>query len=244
MARGPARRLQAEDIRIHFAGVKAVDGVDLRVEPNEIVGLIGPNGAGKTTLINALTGFVKLTTGRICLDGSDITGWSSDRRASAGMTRTFQDVRIFGHLSVQENVLLGALGVGHGRRGSEVLTTELLQRFGLTDRADDPANSLPYGDERRLSIARAVATSPRYICLDEPAAGMNEFESDSLANQLADVRAEFGCSLLVIEHDMRLIMNLCERIYVLNYGKVIAVGMADQIRRDPQVVEAYLGVED
>jgi branched-chain amino acid transport system ATP-binding protein len=223
--------------------VKAVDGVDVQLRSGEILGLIGPNGAGKTTLVNALTGFQKPTEGRVFLDDVDITGWAPHRIGRRGLGRTFQGVRIFRELTAFENVELGALGVGASRKEARTRASELLERMHLADRADRKAGTLPYGDERRIGLLRVLAMLPAFLMLDEPAAGMNEAESDDLMAAVAEIRDEFGCGVLVIEHDMRVIMGLCERIQVLDYGKTISVGTPTEVQRDPAVITAYLGTK-
>jgi branched-chain amino acid transport system ATP-binding protein len=233
-------QLEARDVRVHIRGVKALDGVDLELGQGEILGLIGPNGAGKTTLVNVLTGFQRATTGAVLLGGEEITGWTSAEIARAGLVRTFQDVRLFSGLSVFENVEAAAAG-GASRREARALAGELLARLGLDERCDGPAGGLPHGDERRLGIARALAARPAFLLLDEPAAGLDEAESDELVGALAAIRDEFELGLLVIEHDMRLIMQLCERIQVLDHGKTIAIGTPAEVRSDPAVLTAYLG---
>jgi branched-chain amino acid transport system ATP-binding protein len=233
--------LEVRDARVHFEGVKAVDGVDLRMSRGEILGLIGPNGAGKTTLVNVISGFQRPSSGNVHLEGRDVTGWSPSRLARHGLVRTFQGVRLFSALSAYENVEVGALGAGLGRRRSRETAVELLERMGLADRSRTPAGSLPYGDERRLGIARALATRPGFLLLDEPAAGLNEAETDELLTTLTDIVRDFGVALLVIEHDMRLIMRLCDRIQVLDQGATISEGKPEEVRRDPQVLSAYLG---
>jgi branched-chain amino acid transport system ATP-binding protein len=234
-------KLVAEDIRVHFEGVKAVDGVDLVLEPGEIVGLIGPNGAGKTTFMNAVSGFVKLTSGAVRLGDVDATGWKPERLASRGLVRTFQDVATFPALSVFENVELGALGAGLSRRQARARATELLDQLGLGHLAEAPASALPHGDERRVGIARAVACRPTFLLLDEPAAGLDDSESLRLAENIAAIRNEEGCAVLLVEHDMRMIFKVCERIQVLDYGKSLAVGSPEEIRLNKQVIAAYLG---
>jgi ABC-type branched-subunit amino acid transport system ATPase component len=233
--------LQARDLKVHFDGVKAIDGVDLDLHPGEILGLIGPNGAGKTTCLNALSGFQKPTAGSVILAGDDITAMSPQRRVGRGVSRTFQAVRLFRSLTVFENVELGAVGTGSSRRAAREMAEEIVASLGLESRAHMDASALPHGEERRLGIARALATRPSFLLLDEPAAGLNEVESDELMRFLADLPSAFDCGLLVVEHDMRLIMGLCERIQVLNYGKTICVGTPDEIRQDPDVITAYLG---
>jgi branched-chain amino acid transport system ATP-binding protein len=234
----------AVDVRgvaVHFEGVKAVDGVDLRLSRGEILGLIGPNGAGKTTFVNAITGFQRLTAGSVHVDGTDVTGWAASRIARAGLARTFQSVRLFSRLSVLENVEAGAVGNGLRRSAARKLAFDLLDRFGLADRAHQLGAGLPHGEERRLGIVRALAGAPSYLLLDEPAAGLNEAEGDELVAALGRVRDDYGCGLLVIEHDMRVIMRLCERLQVLDYGKTISIGTPEQVRTDPAVLTAYLG---
>jgi branched-chain amino acid transport system ATP-binding protein len=237
-------RLEATAIKVHFEAVRAVDGVDLRLERGEILGLIGPNGAGKTTLVNALSGFQKPTTGRIRLGEADVTGWPPHRLARRGLSRTFQNVRLFPFLSAFENVEAGAVSIGLSRGEATRWANEVLDRMHLTSKKYVQAGALPAGDERRLGIARALATRPRFLLLDEPAAGLNEAESDELVTALRGIHESFTCGLLVIEHDMRVIMRLCDRIQVLDYGKTIAVGGPAEIRADPKVLAAYLGSEE
>jgi branched-chain amino acid transport system ATP-binding protein len=233
--------VEARDVRVHIRGVKALDGVDLELRQGEILGLIGPNGAGKTTLVNVLSGFQRATTGTVALGGEEITAWTTAEIARAGLVRTFQDVRLFSGLTVLENVEAAAVTGGASRRGARALAGELLARLGLEARRDEPAGGLPHGEERRLGIARALAARPRFLLLDEPAAGLDEAESDELVGSLASIRDAFRLGLLVIEHDMRLIMRLCERIQVLDHGKTIAIGAPAEVRRDPAVLTAYLG---
>jgi branched-chain amino acid transport system ATP-binding protein len=236
-----AELLEARDLRVHFGGVRAVDGVDLLLRKGEILGLIGPNGAGKTTVVNALSGFQKPTGGRVLLGGRDVTGWSPHRLARLGLARTFQAVRLFPDLTVLENVELGGVGVGMRRTAARRWARELLERLGLDDKTHLYGKGLPHGLERRLGIVRALAAKPSFLLLDEPAAGLNERESDELVDALTLIRDDFSCALVVIEHDMRLIMRLCERIQVLDYGRTISVGTPTEVRRDPAVLTAYLG---
>jgi branched-chain amino acid transport system ATP-binding protein len=238
-----ARMLVAEDIRVHFEGVKAVDGVDLTLRRGEIMGLIGPNGAGKTTFMNAVSSFVPLTSGRVVLDGVDTTGWSPQRLVARGLVRTFQDVATFPGLTVYENVELGALGAGLSRRQARRRAWELLENMELHHAASLPASALPHGDERRLGIARAVACSPQFLLLDEPGAGLDDAESLRLAKTIVRLRNELGCGVLLVEHDMRIIFRVCERIQVLDFGRSLAVGTPEEIRTSSQVVTAYLGVK-
>jgi ABC-type branched-subunit amino acid transport system ATPase component len=237
---GPTK-LVAEGIRVWFEGVRAVDGVDLTLEQGQIMGLIGPNGAGKTTFMNAVSGFVPLTGGSVELDGADTTGWSPQRLVRSGLVRTFQDVATFPGLSVYENIELGALGAGLSRREARKRTTGLLEGLQLERLAHLPASALPHGDERRVGIARAVAIRPKFLLLDEPAAGLDDSESLALTETIARLREELGCGVLLVEHDMRIIFRVCERIQVLDYGKSIAVGSPDEIRANRAVIAAYLG---
>jgi branched-chain amino acid transport system ATP-binding protein len=233
--------LSADGIRVHFAGVRAVDGVDFRLEQGEILGLIGPNGAGKTTLVNALSGFQKPTAGTITLAGQDVTGWAAHRRARLGLARSFQSARLFPRLTVFENVECAALGRGTGRRAARRRAEALLREFDLWHWAHRLAADLPLGDERRVGVLRVLATEPAFVLLDEPAAGLNETESAKLGEVLAAIRSARGCGVCLIEHDLRLIMSACERIQVLAFGETLAIGPPAAIRRDPAVIEAYLG---
>jgi len=233
--------LEARGLKVHFGGVHAVDGVDLVLTKGEILGLIGPNGAGKTTLVNALSGFQKPTAGTVLMNGRDVTGLSPHRLARRGLARTFQSVRLFPSLTVLENVELGGVGVGMRRPAARKWARELLERLKLDDKTSLYATGLPHGLERRLGIVRALAAKPTFLMLDEPAAGLNEQESDELVSSLMLIRDDFSCALVVIEHDMRLIMRLCERIQVLDYGRTISIGTPAQVRRDPAVLTAYLG---
>jgi branched-chain amino acid transport system ATP-binding protein len=238
---GNGSQLEVRELRVYFEGVKAVDGVDLDLHGGEILGLIGPNGAGKTTLVNALTGFQPLTGGTVSFGGTNVTGWSANKLARAGLVRTFQNVRLFGGLTVFENVEAAGCGVGVPRRQARRQARDLLGAFGLAHRSDHAGSDLPHGEERRVGIVRALAARPQFLLLDEPAAGLNEVESDELVRTLEHARNEFRCALLVIEHDMRVIMSLCERIQVLDYGRTISIGTPAEVRVDPVVITAYLG---
>jgi branched-chain amino acid transport system ATP-binding protein len=241
MADASAPALTGSDVRVHFDGVKAVDGVDIDLRCGQTVGLIGPNGAGKTTLLNVLTGFQRPTAGRIAIDGDDVTGRPPEKLARSGVARTFQGVHSFADLTVFENVEAAGVGVGLRRRAARARAAEALDRMRLMHRGDDLARALPTGDERRLQVARAIAMRPRFLFLDEPAAGLDEHESDALVDAIAALPGDLGCGVLIIDHDMRVIMRLCERIHVLNFGVPIKVGSPDEVRTDPAVIEAYLG---
>ncbi|WP_214370959.1 ABC transporter ATP-binding protein [Pseudonocardia sp. H11422] len=235
-----AGRLRATGISVSFAGLRALDDVDLELRSGEILGLIGPNGAGKSTLVNTLTGFQRCT-GRLVVDGVDMTGSSPPRLSRSGVRRTFQNVRLFPAMTVYENVEVVGLGLGMGHRKVRALAEDVLDRFGMSHLSATSAGSLPYGIERRLGIARILVGGARYVLLDEPAAGLNEDESDELLELLTRLPEMFSCGLMVIEHDLRLIMRLCHRLQVIDHGRVLAVGDPAIVRRDPAVVEAYLG---
>ncbi len=236
--------LGARSVTVRFGGLAALEDVTLDVRRGAILGLIGPNGAGKTTLVNALTGFQKPSSGDIEVDGRVATGWHPRKFARAGIARSFQAVRLFRQLSVFENVCAAAIGVGSSTRAARDLSYELLAWVGCDGQAQRPADSLPYGDERRIGIARALATRPRFLLLDEPAAGMNETECEELVDLIVQVPARFGCGVLVIEHNMAVIMSACAEIHVLDGGKSIAHGTPEKIRADANVQRAYLGHED
>jgi branched-chain amino acid transport system ATP-binding protein len=226
---------------VHFEGLRAVDDVDLTINRGEILGLIGPNGAGKTTLVNALSGFQRLDSGNVSLDETDVTGFTPERLSSMGLSRTFQAVRPFSDLTAFENVESAALSVLPSRREARELVWKLLDWVDLADKAHFIASSLPYGEERKLGLIRTLATEPSFLLLDEPAAGLNELESQQLVVVIRRIRSEFDCGILVIEHDVPLIMDLCERVQVLDHGKTIREGSPAEVRADRGVIEAYLG---
>jgi branched-chain amino acid transport system ATP-binding protein len=224
-----------------FAGVRALDGVTLELHRHEVVGLVGPNGAGKSTLVNVMSGFDVPTAGTVELAGRDVTSWSAARRTRAGLVRTFQHSRSFRGLSVRENVEVAALGVGAGPGAARRRADELLELLGLTAFECLPAGALAHGDERRLGVARALATEPRFVLMDEPAAGLPEAEVPGFAAVVRSVRDEHGAGVLLIDHNMALIMDVCDRIQVLDQGKTLAQGTPAEIRANIDVAAAYLG---
>jgi branched-chain amino acid transport system permease protein len=242
--RGPRDRagtLSAEDIHLAFSGLKVLRGVDLELKRGEALGLIGPNGAGKTTLVNVLSGFQKPDSGAVALDGADITGRSPSRLARGGLGRTFQAALPFPHLNGLESVAAGAMGVGVSRRRAVAVAADVLGRLDLLDLAHRRAGSLPPRDQRLLGIARALAIQPRYLLLDEPAAGLSEAEREALGAVLGAVLADFGCGILLIEHDVNVVMSLCPRVQVIDDGRTVRVGTPEEVRADPAVIESYLG---
>ena len=248
--------LETRHLGIEFGGLKAVDDFNLTIGKTEIAGLIGPNGAGKTTVFNLLTKVYEPTTGAVLINGQDLHGMSIVQASRLGIARTFQNIRLFDKMTVEENVRIGL----HNQIRYDMFTgilrlprywkqekhqhqraMELLDIFGMQDLADETAGSLPYGAQRRLEIVRALATDPKLLLLDEPAAGMNPHETEELMENIAKIRDQFQIAILLIEHDMSLVMGVCEGICVLNFGKVIAKGTADEIQANPAVIEAYLG---
>jgi len=248
--------LQLKDATIRFGGLIAVNGVNFEVEKGDLFGLIGPNGAGKTTCFNLITGVYKPTEGEIVFRGSNIAGTPSNRIAHLGIARTFQNIRLFASLSVLENVVVGGtlraktgIWPALGYMPSSIrdtdrlkgLAMDLLKVMDLDDVADVRSKDLPYGKQRRLEIARAMATDPELLLLDEPAAGMNPQESEDLMRTVRRIRDDYGKTVLLIEHDMKFVMNLCEKIFVLDHGEQIAYGPPSAVRNDPKVIAAYLG---
>ncbi|WP_027187685.1 ABC transporter ATP-binding protein [Desulfovibrio cuneatus] len=253
----PTTSLELVNATRRFGGIVAVNDLSFKVPQGTICGLIGPNGAGKTTVFNLISGFYTPTSGKILFEGEDITGNPPHIVCRKGIARTFQNIRLFSSASSLQNVMVGA----HLRQKNpwwfpivpfladkeEKMVHDrahtLLERLGLADVANAPAGSLPYGAQRRLEIARALATNPRFLLLDEPAAGMNPHESSDLMEFIKNIRADFDLTILLIEHDMKVVMGICSHIWVVEYGQCIAEGDADAIRNNPKVIEAYLGEE-
>ena len=248
--------LTIKDLSIQFGGLRAVDGLSMSIEKKELYGLIGPNGAGKTTVFNLLTGVYKPTEGSITLDGKDITGHTTETINKDGIARTFQNIRLFHELSVRDNVkaglhnaytystLTGILRLPKYYRVEKQMNEramELLEVFGLADSADTLASNLPYGAQRKLEIARAMATNPKLLLLDEPAAGMNPNETIELMDTIHLIRERFHLTILLIEHDMKLVSGICEKLTVLNFGQELAQGNTSDVLNDPEVIKAYLG---
>lgn len=248
--------LETQGLGISFGGLRAVNDFSISIEKGQLYGLIGPNGAGKTTIFNLLTGVYKPTDGRFFLDGQELTGKAPIEICKAGIARTFQNIRLFGKMSVLDNVKLGLhnqnkysclTGIlrlpGYFRQEKAMKETaiKLLSVFGLERDAKLLASNLPYGKQRKLEIARALATNPKLLLLDEPAAGMNPNETEELMNTIQFIREEFDISILVIEHDMRLVSGICQQITVLNFGEILAQGETAAVLQNPEVITAYLG---
>ncbi|NLD51682.1 MAG: ABC transporter ATP-binding protein [Clostridiales bacterium] len=251
--------LETKNLGISFGGLKAAQDVNITLKNNEIVGLIGPNGAGKTTVFNLLTGVYQPTEGKIVLLDKEINGVSTHEITKNGIARTFQNIRLFKSMSVLDNIkvafntrmqytaLSGIVRDGKyasEERGIDIRGRELLRVFDMEDVADIRADALPYGQQRKLEICRALACNPKVLLLDEPAAGMNPIETRELMETIRLIRSRFSVAILLIEHDMKLVMGICERIYVLNYGRIIAEGSPEAISRNPEVIAAYLGTPD
>lgn len=251
--------LVAKNICITFGALKAVDNFNLEIKPRELVGLIGPNGAGKTTIFNILTGVYNSTSGEYTFNGEKVTKMATSKLVRRGLARTFQNIRLFKYLSVADNVIAAynfhmKYGVFSGmlrlpkfwkeEKEARTKALELLKIFNLDKYADMHAGNLPYGEQRKLEIARAMATNPKILLLDEPAAGMNPKETEDLMNTIKLIRDKFGIAILLIEHDMKLVLGICERLIVLNYGTILASGEPSEVINNPKVVEAYLGKEE
>ncbi|HEX4124511.1 MAG TPA: ABC transporter ATP-binding protein [Tepidisphaeraceae bacterium] len=248
--------LEVDNVSVRFGGLTALSGFSFRLDAGELVGLIGPNGAGKTTAFNVVTGVYAPSAGDVRLGGNSTAGRKPFRINRLGIARTFQNIRLFGGLSALDNVLVGSARNMHATLAGAVMGTSgnlrrerevrlqalrLLRTFGLDGRARETADALPYGDQRRLEIARALATGPKILLLDEPAAGMNPQEKLQLMDLIRFVRDSFGVGIWLIEHDMKLVMSICQRITVLNYGQTIAVGTPQEVQNNQKVIEAYLG---
>ena len=248
--------LEVRELGINFGGLRAVDGLNLDIEENQLYGLIGPNGAGKTTVFNMLTGVYEPTDGTIRLNGELLNGKKASQIARMGSARTFQNIRLFRNMTVKENVMValdtqadyglvtGILKLPKSHKQEKEMEEEamkLLSVFHLEGDADQLAKNLPYGKQRELEIVRALGTHPKLLLLDEPAAGMNPQETQNLMDMIETVRKQFGIAILLIEHDMKLVMGICEKITVLNYGMMLACGTPDEIRSNPEVIKAYLG---
>lgn len=251
--------LETQGVTMRFGGVVAVNNLSIEVGNGEIVALIGPNGAGKTTAFNMITGVYTPTAGKILYNGKDITGLRPDQITKIGIARTFQNIRLFKKLTVFENVLIArhlrlqsnfltaSFRLGKYRKEERAMREEslkLIREFGLEKYKEDIASSLPYGLQRRLEIARALATDPKLLLLDEPAAGMNPKETEELTGFIRQIKNDYNLTVFLIEHHMDLVMEISERIYVLDFGETIAKGSAEDIQNDPRVIEAYLGVDD
>ena len=248
--------LEINKCTMKFGGLTCVDKLDAVVGENELVGMIGPNGAGKTTVFNIITGVYNPTEGDVLFNGTSVIPLKAYQVAELGISRTFQNIRLFSSLSVRDNIrvsfvksvkagffqsVLNVGKIGEEEKEFDVRTDELLEIFGLTNVGDEYARSLPYGEQRKVEIIRALATSPKLLLLDEPAAGMNPTEKSELMSLIKMIKEKFGISILLIEHDMGVVMGVCERIFVLDYGKKIAERIPEEIKNNPKVIEAYLG---
>ena len=250
--------MRIEGLKMYFGGLKAIDGLDLTINEGETLGIIGPNGAGKTTLFNAICGVYRPTDGKVIFRGQEVEGLPTHKMARMGIARTFQNIRLFSNLSVLSNVVIASNLDATYNMADAIFKTkkyrerekhleekamDLLEVVGLADKANEQANSLPYGHQRKLEIARAMALDPKLLLLDEPAAGMNAEESVELVNFVRQIRERFDITILMIEHHMDVVTNLCDHVTVLNFGKTICVGTPEEVKSDPEVIRAYLGGE-
>ena len=251
--------LETQDLGIHFGGLKAAQNINIKVKKNQIYGLVGPNGAGKTTVFNLLTGVYQPTSGTFFLDGEELKGLSQEKINHQGIARTFQNIRLFNNMSVIHNVMVGLHNSGEFKKDTlfhsifrlpshfrteknmRARAKELLEIFGLLEERNNLACNLPYGKQRKLEIARALATSPKLLLLDEPAAGMNAHETEDLMNTVRLIRDKFDMTILLIEHDLKFVAGLCDEITVLNFGTMLAQGTAQEALNDPEVIRAYIG---
>lgn len=233
--------LAVAGIEVRFGGLLAISNVNLSLRRHEILGLIGPNGAGKTTLVNCLTGFQIPTAGKVLLSDVDLVGWPPERIRRAGIARSFQAGRLFREMTVLENVEVAAVAMGMSRRHAAATAMDIMAWLSIADKAKKIASTLAYTDERRVGIARALVTSPAFVLFDEPAAGMSDHECDELMRLISKIPQVFNCGALLIEHNMRVIMGVSQRIHVLDGGRTIAEGTPQEIQRNDAVIEAYLG---
>lgn len=234
-------KIEAADLSVRFRGLSALSAVDFTLNRTEIVGLIGPNGAGKTTLVNCLTGFQRPSAGTICVGGEDTYGWKPATFRKVGVARTFQSGRLFNHATVIENVEVTAVALGLRRAAAHRCSMEMLDWLGIADKAETIAGVLPYTDQRRVGIARALMLAPAFVLLDEPAAGMSDAECDALMGFIHQIPKLFSSGVLLIEHNMRVVMGVCDRIHVLDGGRTIARGTPREIQSNLAVISAYLG---
>ena len=238
--------LKTQGLTRKYGGLVAVSNLDIEIRPGEILGLIGPNGAGKSTTFNLISGFVRPTSGRLYMDGEDVTGQSPTRISRKGLVRTFQHGSLMRTMTVRDNILVGAVGAlrGAGRGAREARVQEAAAMLGLEAYLDEVAGNLPHGLQRLVSIAIAFAVRPRVLCLDEPLTGLNQTEANATLDVLRRIRGQFGCAILLVEHNMKAFMQLCERIVVLHHGQMLAAGTPQEIRQNESVVSAYLGTRD